>query len=131
MTQLQKMDSRLVSEFENDIKGSQSAIRNAQCHQIFQGRGKKYMKIKQDTKQQLYCMVQKQGMKIKDAALKLGIKYATAKTIIFHQRQKRKAKRKCGERMCGYTRKYGQRSSRLEIISIIGSEVVHKQDYNL
>ncbi|CAD8208253.1 unnamed protein product [Paramecium pentaurelia] len=131
MTQLQQMDSRLVSEFQNDLKKSQSDMKNTQCHKIFEEKGKKYMKIKLSTKQQLYCMVQKQGMKIKDAALILGIKYATAKTIIFHQRQKRKAKRKCGERMCGYTEKYGQRISRLQIINIIGNEVVHQQDYIL
>lgn len=73
------------------------------------------MKVSFQTKQQLHLMVQKEGIKIKEvnclelmiyqAAKILGIKYATAKTIVFHNRQKRKAKRQCGIKMCGYAKK--------------------------
>ncbi|CAD8104903.1 unnamed protein product [Paramecium primaurelia] len=131
MVSSQQMDSRSISEYQNVQRESQSDLKITQCPRIVKQKGKKYMKIKFNTKQQLYSMVQRQGMKIKDAAQILGIKYATAKTIIFHQRQKRKAKRKCGERMCGYTKIVGIRVSRLKIICIIANEIVHQLDYNL
>ncbi|CAD8210497.1 unnamed protein product [Paramecium octaurelia] len=122
--------NRSGSQVQNVSKESSSDLKNTQGHKIEKQKGKKYMKIRLNTKQQLYTMVQRQGMKIKDAAQRLGIKYATAKTIIFHQRQKRKAKRKCGERMCGYTEIVGNRVSRLKIICIIANQIVHSQDYN-
>ncbi|CAK65064.1 unnamed protein product (macronuclear) [Paramecium tetraurelia] len=130
MASPKQMDNRSGSQVQNDSKESQSDLKITQGRKIVKQKGKKYMKIRLNTKQQLYTMVQRQGMKIKDAAQMLGIKYATAKTIIFHQRQKRKAKRKCGERMCGYTGIVGNRVSRLKIICIIANQIVHQQDYN-
>ncbi|CAD8122777.1 unnamed protein product [Paramecium sonneborni] len=131
MASLQQMDSRSISEFQNGLKESQSDLKISQCQRIVEEKGKKYMKVSFNTKQQLYYMVQRQGMKIKDAAEILGIKYATAKTIIFLQREKRRAKRKCGERMCGYTEIIGKKVSRVKIICIIANEIVQQEDYKL
>ncbi|CAD8194365.1 unnamed protein product [Paramecium octaurelia] len=92
-------------------------------------KSKKYMKVPLKTKQELHQMVQQEGKKIKEAAKILGIKYATAKTIVFHKRQKRKAKREYGIKMCGYTKKIKDKASRFQIISVIGIEKKHCMEY--
>lgn len=84
-------------------------------------------------------MVQKEGMKIKDvlilgnfkAAKILGIKYATAKTIIFHKRQKRKAKRLGGKKVCGYTEVKNNRVLRLRIVSVTANDLIYSREYIL
>ncbi|CAD8123852.1 unnamed protein product [Paramecium sonneborni] len=130
MTQLQQMDSSSIQELQNSLKESKSNLKHSQWQRIVKEKGKKYMKVQFNTKLQLFNMVQRQGMRIKDAAEILGIKYATAKTIIFHQRQRRKAKGKRGKRMCGHTEIIGNKVSRLKIICIIANEIVQQQDYN-
>ncbi|CAK91150.1 unnamed protein product (macronuclear) [Paramecium tetraurelia] len=90
---------------------------------------KKYMKVPLKTKQELHQMVQQEGKKIKEAAKVLGIKYATAKTIVFHKRQKRKEKKQLGIKMCGYTKKNKDRASLFRIISITGIDKKHCMEY--
>ncbi|CAD8112165.1 unnamed protein product [Paramecium sonneborni] len=92
---------------------------------------KKYMKVSQSKKQQLCQIIEIEGKKIKEAARIVGIKYATAKTIIFYRRQKRKEKRENGTSMCGYTELMEKRVNRLQIISIIGNDVKQCKEYIL
>ncbi|CAD8120307.1 unnamed protein product [Paramecium sonneborni] len=91
----------------------------------------KYMKVSQQKKQQLCQMVQREGKKIKEAARILGIKYPTAKTIVFHKRKQRKQKGKTGIRMCGYTEVMEKRVIRLQIISITGNDAKQCKEYTL
>lgn len=79
-------------------------------------------------------------MKIKDvlflenffqAAKILGIKYATAKTIIFHKRQKRKAKRLGGKKICGYTEVKKDQGCRLKIVSVTANDLIYSKEYIL
>ncbi|KAM3138409.1 hypothetical protein pb186bvf_009495 [Paramecium bursaria] len=52
-----------------------------------------YIKIPPDNKQELFRLVMKEGKKIKEAARIVSIKYATAKTLVFQQRMKKKQAR--------------------------------------
>ncbi|CAD8207946.1 unnamed protein product [Paramecium pentaurelia] len=114
-------NSKKASIDQNDI------IKNG--FNLMKKQNRKYMKVSLQTKQQLHLMVYQQGKKIKEAAKILGIKYATAKTIVFHKRQKRKARGKCGIKMCGYTKKMGNRVSYFQIISITGIVTKYSMEY--
>ncbi|CAD8205075.1 unnamed protein product [Paramecium pentaurelia] len=128
-----KIDNQEISEVHSPTKASGNEIRmigNSNLNQMKKSK-MKYMKVSLQTKQLLHQMVQREGMKIKEAAKILGIKYATAKTIVYHRRLKRIEKGKCGIRMCGYTELVDSRISRLQIISITGNDVKYCKEYIL
>ncbi|CAD8207261.1 unnamed protein product [Paramecium octaurelia] len=127
------MDNQDISEIPSPTKASGVENRQRGSGDIkqVQKSNRKYMKVSLQTKQLLYQMVQMEGIKIKEAARILGIKYATAKTIVYHRRQKRKERGKCGLRMCGYTELVDNRVSRLQIISITGNDAKQCKEYIL
>ncbi|CAD8123837.1 unnamed protein product [Paramecium sonneborni] len=96
---------------------------------MFNEQKRAYIKVPQEAKEQLFQLVFKKGFKIKEAAQKLFIKYATAKTIIFHMRkinQKQKNKR-C--KFCRYVPLKGNISFKLRIISIIQKNLISSVEY--
>ncbi|CAK63803.1 unnamed protein product (macronuclear) [Paramecium tetraurelia] len=137
-----KVDNQDISEIPSPTKASgiENRLRGNDDLNQMQKSNRKYMKVTLQTKQLLYQMVQMEGIKIKEvmedikltqAARILGIKYATAKTIVYHRRQKRKERGKCGLRMCGYTELVDNRVSRLQIISITGNDAKQCKEYIL
>ncbi|CAD8117178.1 unnamed protein product [Paramecium sonneborni] len=98
---------------------------------IFQEYKRTYIKVPPVFKDQLSRLVLKEGFKIKEAAKKLSIKYATAKTIIFHQRQERKQIIQVGSKMCSYTELQSVRISKLRLISTTSSDIISNVEYQL
>ncbi|CAD8202587.1 unnamed protein product [Paramecium pentaurelia] len=98
---------------------------------MFQEYKRTYIKVPQESKEQLHQLVFKEGFKIKEAAQKLFIKYATAKTIVFHLRKKFEKERKQGSKFCRYIQLKGKISIKLRIISIIQKNLISSVEYTV
>ncbi|CAD8122762.1 unnamed protein product [Paramecium sonneborni] len=137
---LQIMNSiKCFSEDEASIKAKSDVLqspekkvlrpRNNLIPGIFQEQKRTYIKVPQETKEQLFQLVFKEGFKIKQAAQKLFIKYATAKTIIFHMRKinLKQKKKRCN--FCRYIQLQEKISIKLRIISIIQRKLISSVEY--
>ncbi|CAD8097087.1 unnamed protein product [Paramecium primaurelia] len=98
---------------------------------IFQEYKRTYIKVPPISKDQLSRLVLKEGFKIKEAAKKLQIKYATAKTIIFHLREEKKQIIQVGSKMCSYTELQSGKISKLRIISTASNDIISNVEYQL
>ncbi|CAD8194785.1 unnamed protein product [Paramecium octaurelia] len=98
---------------------------------IFQEYKRTYIKVPPVSKDQLSRLVLKEGFKIKEAAKKLQIKYATAKTIIFHLREEKKQIIQVGSKMCSYTELQQGMISKLRIISTASNDIISNVEYQL
>ncbi|CAK66384.1 unnamed protein product (macronuclear) [Paramecium tetraurelia] len=96
---------------------------------MFQEQKRTYIKVSKESKEQLRELVFKEGFKIKDAAKKLFIKYATAKTIVFHWRKKCQKQKKQESKFSRYIQLQGLISIKLKIISIIQQKLMSSVEY--
>ncbi|CAD8169593.1 unnamed protein product [Paramecium pentaurelia] len=128
---------------ESEQKSSKSVQQNKQAQKkelrprsnivpgIFQEYKRTYVKVPPVSKDQLSRLVLKEGFKIKEAAKKLSIKYATAKTIIFHLREEKKQIIQVGSKMCSYTELQSGMISKLRVISTASNDIISNVEYQL
>ncbi|CAD8113304.1 unnamed protein product [Paramecium sonneborni] len=122
----QKSDERNKSPLKKELRPRSKIVPG-----IFQEYKRTYIKVPPVSKDQLSRLVLKEGFKIKEAAKKLQIKYATAKTIIFHLREERKQIIQVGSKMCSYTELQSDRISKLRIITTTSNDIISNVEYQL
>ncbi|CAD8068475.1 unnamed protein product [Paramecium primaurelia] len=91
-----------------------------------------YAKVSFTCKEALRSLVFQEGLKIKQAAQKLSINYASAKTIIlqFRQQQMRKCFKYLSKKPC-LIKQASQIKYQFKIISQTGGEKVNEKVYDL
>ncbi|CAK63782.1 unnamed protein product (macronuclear) [Paramecium tetraurelia] len=119
------------SEVEKSQEKKELRPRNNLGPGVFQEYKRTYVKVPSNAKEQLAQLVFMEGFKIKDAAKKLGIKYATAKTIIFHMRKENVKKMKIKSKNCKYTSISENRILKYKIISTLSSRVVSSKEFKV
>ncbi|CAD8208277.1 unnamed protein product [Paramecium pentaurelia] len=98
---------------------------------MLQEQKRTYIKVPKESKEQLFELVFKEGFKIKEAARKLQIKYATAKTIVFHLRKKCQKQKKLENKFSRYIQLQENIIVKLKIISIIQKKVMSCVEYSV
>ncbi|CAD8205039.1 unnamed protein product [Paramecium pentaurelia] len=119
----------ISSEIEKSQVKKELRPRNNLCPGVFQEYKRTYVKVPSNSKEQLAQLVFMEGFKIKDAAKQLNIKYATAKTIIFHMRKENIKKMNINSKNCRYTSILENRLLKYKIISTLSSRIVSSQEF--
>ncbi|CAD8207975.1 unnamed protein product [Paramecium pentaurelia] len=117
------------SEIEKPQEKKELRPRNNLVPGAFQEYKRTYIKVPSNSKEQLAQLVFKEGFKIKDAAKKLSIKYATAKTIIFHMRKGNIKNIKMKHKKCRYTQILENKILKYKIISTLSSRIVSSKEF--
>ncbi|CAD8120289.1 unnamed protein product [Paramecium sonneborni] len=117
------------SEIEKSLEKKELRPRNNLGPGVFQEYKRTYVKVPSNSKEQLAQLVFKEGFKIKDAAKNLGIKYATAKTIIFHMRRENIKQMKIKQQKCRYTKISEKQILKYKIISSLSNRMVSQKEF--
>ncbi|CAK65075.1 unnamed protein product (macronuclear) [Paramecium tetraurelia] len=119
------------SEILQSPEKKEQRTRNNVIPGMFQEYKRTYIKVPQESKERLHQLVFEEGFKIKEAAKRLLIKYATAKTIVFHQRKKFEKEKESQLKFCRCAKLEGKISIKLRIISIIQKNLISNVEYKV
>ncbi|CAD8112215.1 unnamed protein product [Paramecium sonneborni] len=121
--------NNVSSEIEKSLEKKELRPRNNLIPGAFQEYKRTYIKVPSNSKEQLAQLVFKEGFKIKDAAKKLNIKYATAKTIIFHMRRQNIKQMKMKNKKCRYTKITENQIVKYKIISTLSNNIISQKEF--
>ncbi|KAM3135108.1 hypothetical protein pb186bvf_012754 [Paramecium bursaria] len=90
---------------------------------------RRYEKISKEKRADLFRLVLKDGKRVKEAALLLNLKYASAKTIVYKYREQRRAPVIEGTQTCGYTDFHNRQQSVINLTVVLAQEFVKHECY--